>query len=471
MRHIKNQSGFFSESSKRAHEPSTTPNGGGSTAYQRLCQTDRGRSEPQERFSFFLKPDALQSEEIHEQVHSYLSTSLTEEERGLSKVYTSILRNEELPSKDMYTFKAIWRKRKSEMSLRVLEHLFFTQGEADEHRKKAKQLDVVTIMKDAVTSLTDAIADNEQNSETLKVLGKHHQSSIPVDVLKSITLHKAERLQSLFAELENSRKHHPRYQNQAIFDQFQKTLNLVNDALNVLISVDIEAFEFDTKKITEIGISIYDPSKEAFSSIPQFTTIHLLPKEFLGLHNGRFVPDHKRDFLCGPSIILPLNECTRFIDTIFHYFVNERAKQGFGTVIVGHDVRGDLKWLRSMNVKVPEDIPIADTQDLMKLTVGRQASLSKLLKFTKIPYSCLHNGANDAYFTLLFMLHITDPVFRQRHGLDLPNIGEEMDISLEEMKSTPVITRKPRKSKGAAALQYPTRKFVTHLEALDFAFN
>lgn len=304
------------------------------------------------------------------------------------------------------------------------------------------------------------------------IFDKYHQDAIPTDLLDRLTAERLKTLKLYFAEVDSTRHSHPRLQNQSTFNSFAKTLITVNDKRTVLISLDIEAHEFDTNKITEIGISIYDPSREALSTIPQFTTIHLLPKEYLHLRNGIYVPDHKHDFLGGRSLTLPLKECTKFMRTLFdHYFIKRKA-QGFHPVIVGHDVGGDLKWLRSMNVSVPNDVTIADTQSIQKSVCGEQFSLSKMLTYFQIPHSHLHNGANDAYFTLLLMMHLADPNFRKSHKIDSPEFKETF---LEKMKHCKASTTKAdlqgkSSRKRVKPVQYAPISCSNHVDALKHTF-
>lgn len=84
-------------------------------------------------------------------------------------------------------------------------------------------------------------------------------------------------------------------------------------------------------------------------------------------------------------------------------------------VFVGHDLGGDLRCLRTIGLRTcgPEFLTQLDTQAIYREVSGGylKAKLVNILKNLNIVHSRLHNGANDANFTLraLLILAINNP--------------------------------------------------------------
>ena len=237
--------------------------------------------------------------------------------------------------------------------------------------------------------------------------------------------------------------------------------------------VDVEAWERDSKRVTEIGVVslrlgasavkeargtpgpapppvdgaglfFYDrgagvpvstaaaaaPSARSGASISsgrsaEWECRHFVIKENLACRNGRFVADNRDSFLFGTSEILPRSAAASLLASIL-----ERSDY-----LVGHDLRGDVEWLRSMGVAVERgrgsagggamgSVNLAskhrqiDTQHLAHAITGSSTGLGlkrllldhfepiapvgwrdeKLLK--------LHNGGNDAAWTMALLLSL-----------------------------------------------------------------
>lgn len=220
-------------------------------------------------------------------------------------------------------------------------------------------------------------------------------------------------VESYLEKLDQSRKHHPILQNQDKFNYLADSIRTVNSQRTALISVDLEAFEGNTKIITEIGLSIYDPFKEATSLLPSLVNIHIILQEAHTLRNGKFVHDHKDNFLGGNSLVLSQKTAVDFIQTLFTFYFQARQKDGFGAAFVAHNGSGDVKWLTQMGVQIPDNYKMLDTEKIYTYTHGANGnSLGAILRRFHIPHSFLHNAGNDAYFTLIALLKLTDPHFR-----------------------------------------------------------
>lgn len=235
-------------------------------------------------------------------------------------------------------------------------------------------------------------------------------------------------VEKYISELDSKRSKHPVLQSTEKFAILIDALRTVNGQKTALISIDLEAFERNTSIVTEIGISIYDPIKEAISLVPSIVNIHLILKETVKMRNGAFVHDHKDNFLGGSSLLVPKNTAVQIIKTIFDFYFVERQSQGYDAAFVGHNLTGDLNWLSKLGVAIPKYPHILDTEKIHSASHGPNGnSLGMILKRLRIPHSFLHNAGNDAYYTLIAALKLSDPQCR---------ISQKLDDHLEDLRFT-----------------------------------
>lgn len=209
--------------------------------------------------------------------------------------------------------------------------------------------------------------------------------------------------------------------------EFSRVLTSVQTRNVICMSIDIEAWEKNPKIITEIGISIWDPRIESGQysiSSPSFDNHHILINESLALRNTQFMPDHKHQYLMGKSKIMSMKQCQVFIqELIDEYMIPDadapESEPGYERAFVGHGFSGDLKWLQSLNLRIPENIPVFDTMKIFQSMYGSTGSgLGKALRLLQIPHAYMHNAGNDAYYTLRLLLHMCDIEKRKLLGLD-----------------------------------------------------
>ncbi|KAK6201656.1 uncharacterized protein RJT21DRAFT_76837, partial [Scheffersomyces amazonensis] len=164
--------------------------------------------------------------------------------------------------------------------------------------------------------------------------------------------------------------------------------------------IDVEAFEMNTNLITEIGISIYDPREQFTSMVPTIHNIHIKIQENFDYPNGRFVPNHGMNFNGGTTYLMKLHSAATFTQGLInHYFIKSRSGD-VRTCLIGHDVKGDIKWLNTLGIKFPNNVPIIDTSILFSMSQGKNGtSLKNALIRVQIPHAFLHNAGNDAYYT------------------------------------------------------------------------
>lgn len=211
----------------------------------------------------------------------------------------------------------------------------------------------------------------------------------------------------------------------------QQNLRMAMDTVYLrqrpLVAIDIEAWERSTKKVTEIGVAIFDPETLKDSILPQIEQMHLVIKEHQRMYNGRFCPDNKKNFMGGKSYLTTLNQAKHLVMDIVDEYINSR-----NGVFVGHHIEGDISWLKGIGVKIPDNPPIVDTNRLYSLSRRRGATLRGVLQLVDLPHGYLHNAGNDAYYTLLAVMAYTDPKVREAKGLD--QFEENIKLSDVEMK-------------------------------------
>lgn len=209
----------------------------------------------------------------------------------------------------------------------------------------------------------------------------------------------------------------------------KNAINLINKREYTLVSIDNEFFEKSTSKVIEIGISIYNPTYQKFALFPHFLNIHFIIKEFINLRNGLYVPDAKMKNITGQSIIISKNDIPRAMSLIFQHL-------GPKVCVVGHNVSSDLSSFKYLNYNVPSSIEVIDTMLLWYSLVGSKnakSALSFILDKLNIPSAFLHNGVNDAYYTLVVCLMLSSPelrnnlVFRKKISSAAKNIEATPD--------------------------------------------
>lgn len=321
-------------------------------------------------------------------------------------------------------------------------------------------------------------SDNDLNQESLRSIITVLQERLDPDLLKELSKARSQVVESYLENLDKTRKHHPLLQNKDKFEQLADSIRTVNSQKTALISVDLEAFEGNNNIITEIGLSIYDPFKEATSLLPSLVNIHIILKESLTLRNGKFVHDHKDNFLGGSSLVLPQKVAVDFVQTLFTFYFKERQQDGYEAAFVAHNGSGDLKWLTQLGVQIPNDYKMLDTEKIYTYSHGANGnSLGAILRRFHIPHSFLHNAGNDAYFTLIALLKLTDPQFRTTQKLDDHNEDikyneriKDLMIELKNQKLRPRRINNPRKElKSHEFLPYV--EYFSYQDALLKAFE
>jgi len=161
---------------------------------------------------------------------------------------------------------------------------------------------------------------------------------------------------------------------------------------NKFVSLDFEAFEFNQKKITEVGYSVFENG--------ECKNYHYIIKEIIGKLNGKFVADNKFNFAFGESEILPLADAMNKLSKIL----------SDADYLVAHGVGNELKWMRKNNIKVGSGLKTIDTGTLgaALMKVKQRVSLTRILTFLNIEHGLLHNAGNDSFYTMKALQHMAD---------------------------------------------------------------
>lgn len=180
----------------------------------------------------------------------------------------------------------------------------------------------------------------------------------------------------------------------------QKTKEILKARSHKLISIDVEVFEFSQNVLTEIGVILYNPAHQKNALFPQTCNIHLIIKEAIDKCNRKWVPDAKFHNITGESMVVSMDQARDTMNMIF-------KKMGPDSCIVGHGVHGDICFLNSVGIPIPDTVPYMDTQKMwydLKGITNTKSNLGFVLDKLGIANAFLHNGANDAYYTLMACL-------------------------------------------------------------------
>ncbi|GME97467.1 unnamed protein product [Ambrosiozyma monospora] len=276
-------------------------------------------------------------------------------------------------------------------------------------------------------------------------------------------------LHNLKNQLNSSPKKHPYLSQDFQFKGLERAIDYVYMRRHIVISFDIEAYEFDNRYITEVALSIYDPSNQSMSSLPYIKQVHIIVNEFTEKVNHKFLPDNKNNFLGGRSLVMNALECTKFLQQLINYYYYELPSlvpNLDGCIFVGHGPSGDLKWFSIMGVKLPTGAQLLDTQKFWHLSHGKYGcSLSRILRYMDMPHSHMHNAGNDCYYTLLLALQLADPQVRMIKRLD------EWNSLMKETERKPTAKEKEAKQKEKKARQEAKKAGLFDEDSDDFNFE
>ncbi|KAL8714133.1 MAG: hypothetical protein Q9220_001861 [cf. Caloplaca sp. 1 TL-2023] len=204
----------------------------------------------------------------------------------------------------------------------------------------------------------------------------------------------------------------------------------------VFICVDVEAYEKEHRPITEIGVSTLDtrdlttlPLGEGGTAwMKKIRSRHFRIKETAHLHNSEFVAGCADRFESefGVSEWISIREAPQVIASCFRPPYSAEADpvctgsevNGDATslpkrklILVGHDIRMDIDYLRKIGYDVSNlsnIIEALDTADLYRAWKHQQnpTKLGTILCDLELVGWNLHNAGNDAAYTLQALIGI-----------------------------------------------------------------
>ncbi|KAI1742216.1 hypothetical protein F4680DRAFT_413248 [Xylaria scruposa] len=182
------------------------------------------------------------------------------------------------------------------------------------------------------------------------------------------------------------------------------------------VSCDVEAYERDTRVVTEIGFAVLDtddiidvhPGKGGENWFPLVQAHHFRIKERSYIVNSEFVQGCPEAFDFGKSEMVPIKDIKKAVGKILG---DDESKVRRPVILVGHDIGQDLNYLLRIGYnpwRVPQIVDEVDTktmfQRIQRSPNGR--GLATVCAELGIPGFHYHNAGNDAVYTLRAMLAI-----------------------------------------------------------------
>lgn len=215
----------------------------------------------------------------------------------------------------------------------------------------------------------------------------------------------------------------------------------------VFVCVDVESYEGDHHKITEVGIATLDtrdlqgiaPGDNGKAWRELIQARHFRIKEYKHLVNSRYVAGNPDGFMFGESTFVPLNEAAQHVASCFRApfgaqgFSNSQIQEQRNIILLGHNTLSDVRYLQQLGydpIKEGIILEIMDTAVMYQVWHRDQqpTKLGNILADFDIIGWRLHNAGNDAVYTLQAMLGICvrEATIRGSREADELSDGEEM---------------------------------------------
>ncbi|EAW09765.1 uncharacterized protein ACLA_039810 [Aspergillus clavatus NRRL 1] len=198
----------------------------------------------------------------------------------------------------------------------------------------------------------------------------------------------------------------------------------------IFISIDVECNERCHEQVTEVGISTLDtldlagvsPGANAVNWTSRIRSRHMRVREYGHVVNHQFVSGCPGNFEFGESEWVRMEALAKTVQACFQPPYSwgsgdidgvrlgdppEYKRQQRSLVLVGHNTSMDVRYLQNLGIQVFENIATGflesiDTAELHRHMRGEssQRSLGGMLQELGIIGWYLHNGGNDARYTL-----------------------------------------------------------------------
>lgn len=206
----------------------------------------------------------------------------------------------------------------------------------------------------------------------------------------------------------------------------EEQVKFAMDGSVVFIAFDVEAYERDNNKITEIGVSVLDtldlagvpPGKDGTNWHAKIRTRHLRVKENKHLENKEFVQGCANRFEFGQSEFVSLKDVPMILAACFRppYFAgpdspNYNSSVKRNLILLGHNINADISYLHRIGynpLNLSTVLECLDTSILDRVWRRdiNQRSLGAILYELGLPSWNLHNAGNDAHYTLQTMVSL-----------------------------------------------------------------
>lgn len=191
--------------------------------------------------------------------------------------------------------------------------------------------------------------------------------------------------------------------------------------------VDVEAYERDHGKVTEVGIATLDtrdlmqvtPGKDGEAWRPLIKARHFRVQEYSHLVNHEFVQGCPGSFFFGESEMVSLKDLPALVAECFMPPFSARPNGELenehngprNLIFLGHDTLTDVKYLQNIGfdpLSLPNLVESQDTASLYRVWQRQEqiTRLGKMLERFDIRGHGLHNAGNDAVYTLQSFLAI-----------------------------------------------------------------
>ncbi|KAK5110068.1 hypothetical protein LTR62_006313 [Meristemomyces frigidus] len=199
----------------------------------------------------------------------------------------------------------------------------------------------------------------------------------------------------------------------------------------IIIAIDVEAYERSSKIITEVGVATLDtrdlrdiPPGTFGDDCSWFKYIrgrHFRIAEHKHLRNHEFLQGCPDAFEFGKSEFVAETDMPSTLNSCFHEPFSKpdctTSAQSTGTqetrnlILLGHDLLQDIQYLRQLGFNVLSRRNVIDTMDTVIMFKHymhdvNPTSLGRVLGHFDIVGWNLHNGGNDAVYTMQAMLAI-----------------------------------------------------------------
>ncbi|CAJ2510002.1 Uu.00g059020.m01.CDS01 [Anthostomella pinea] len=222
------------------------------------------------------------------------------------------------------------------------------------------------------------------------------------------------------------------------------------------VCVDVEAYERNTNVVTEIGFAILDtedtmdvpPGENGENWFPLIKAHHLRIDEYSYMVNHDFVKGCPGSFNFGSSEFVALTEVSKVIGTIIG---DNHSDDRRPVIMVGHDIKTDLKYLQKVGYNPWRVQHISDEVDTKSMFQRMERNpngrgLETVCAEMGLSGRNYHNGGNDAVYTLRAMITMTvkrmvdgsDRKVDAQPGEDEWSDGEMDDGGAPERSAEPV---------------------------------